>query len=473
MTRALLHAEVARLLPTNGVGAITAENLRTVFDDIIDAPDVWAAPVPYAEGIDAQEDPPRTVVVYQEETYIVAAGAGSFVTGATFDASKWTKIASRANIASTDALPEGATNKYFTEARVRDTALTGLSTASAADVTASDDILAALGKLQAKAAADAAALALKAPLASPTFTGTVAVPVPLPSDNSTQPASTSWVTAKIAAATAGVSSVNGRSGVVTLDKTDVSLSNVDNTSDASKPVSTAQATAIAAKISTSAIGAASGVAPLDGSSKVPAANLPDTGSVAEGTNKYFTEARVRATVLTGLSTATNAAITATDDVLGAAGKLQAQLNGLGTAASKNVGTSALNVVQLDASAKLPVVDGSQLTGISPAMPVRAWAQFTYPGSGSSATIDAGGNMASISRSAAGNYTLSFTSALPSGNYVVVGMFGGGLTYTGSMRLASATSGGAPTLKTTGQVQIYCNAAAGVDVSGAVVAIIGG
>ncbi|MGA1753175.1 MAG: beta strand repeat-containing protein [Pontimonas sp.] len=37
---------------------------------------------------------------------------------------------------------------------------------------------------------------------------------------------------------------------------------------------------------------------------------------------------------------------------------------LGTAAALDVGTSALNVVQLDASGKLPAVDGSQITGIT-------------------------------------------------------------------------------------------------------------
>jgi hypothetical protein len=41
---------------------------------------------------------------------------------------------------------------------------------------------------------------------------------------------------------------------------------------------------------------------------------------------------------------------------------------LGTAAALNVGTGALNVVQLDASAKLPAVDGSQLTNL-PSAPV--------------------------------------------------------------------------------------------------------
>lgn len=42
-----------------------------------------------------------------------------------------------------------------------------------------------------------------------------------------------------------VTSVAGRTGAVTLSKADVGLSNVDNTSDMNKPVSTAQATAIA------------------------------------------------------------------------------------------------------------------------------------------------------------------------------------------------------------------------------------
>jgi len=38
--------------------------------------------------------------------------------------------------------------------------------------------------------------------------------------------------------------------------------------------------------------------------------------------------------------------------------------GLGTASTLNVGTSANNIVQLDGSARLPAVDGSQLTGLS-------------------------------------------------------------------------------------------------------------
>jgi hypothetical protein len=50
-----------------------------------------------------------------------------------------------------------------------------------------------------------------------------------------------------------------------------------------------------------------------------------TTDISEGTNEYFTAARVRAVVLTGISLVTNAVISATDSVLVAFGKLQAQI----------------------------------------------------------------------------------------------------------------------------------------------------
>jgi len=45
-----------------------------------------------------------------------------------------------------------------------------------------------------------------------------------------------------------------------------------------------------------------------------------------------------------------------------------KITGLGTAATLNVGTSANNIVQLDGSAQLPAVDGSQLTNLNAASP---------------------------------------------------------------------------------------------------------
>lgn len=141
----------------------------------------------------------------------------------------------------------------------------------------------------------------------------------------------------------------------------------------------------------------------------------DSDDIPQGvTNEYFTQSKVRATILTGLSTATNAIISATDSVLSAFGKLQAQMTanlstlsahisntsnphsvtkaqvGLGNVAnvdttnasnissgtlsdsrlSANVTTqgntfnTANKLVQLDATAKLPAVDGSQLTNLN-------------------------------------------------------------------------------------------------------------
>lgn len=60
-----------------------------------------------------------------------------------------------------------------------------------------------------------------APIASPTFTGAPAAPTPATADNSTALATTAYVTNKVAAATAGVSTVNGRSGAVTITGSDV------------------------------------------------------------------------------------------------------------------------------------------------------------------------------------------------------------------------------------------------------------
>ena len=63
-------------------------------------------------------------------------------------------------------------------------------------------------------------------------------------------------------------------GAVT--KAAVGLGNVDNTSDASKPVSTATSTALSAKQDTSAKGVAGGYASLDGGGKVPVSQLPNS-----------------------------------------------------------------------------------------------------------------------------------------------------------------------------------------------------
>jgi hypothetical protein len=99
---------------------------------------------------------------------------------------------------------------------------------------------------------------------------------------------------KLETPTDAVLSVAGKTGTVTLVKADVGLGSVDNTADTAKPVSTAQATAIALQIPLTQKAAASGVASLDGSTKIPIAQIP-TGSssstVAIGNDARLSDAR--------------------------------------------------------------------------------------------------------------------------------------------------------------------------------------
>mgnify|MGYP001570043542 FL=1 len=76
------------------------------------------------------------------------------------------------------------------------------------------------------------------------------------------------VTGDKLAADAAVTSVNTLTGDVTLTKSDVGLANVDNTSDASKPVSTATQTALDAKADASSVSAK--VLLIDTSADLPA-----------------------------------------------------------------------------------------------------------------------------------------------------------------------------------------------------------
>jgi hypothetical protein len=100
--------------------------------------------------------------------------------------------------------------------------------------------------------------------------------------------------------------VAGKTGVVTLAKDDVGLANVDNTADSAKPVSTAQAASIATR-----------------EAAIPAG----TPSQFWRGDKTWTDfaTTVLAAVMTGLSTATSTVVAATDTLLVAIGKLQAQV----------------------------------------------------------------------------------------------------------------------------------------------------
>lgn len=161
-----------------------------------------------------------------------------------------------------------------------------------------------------------------------------------------------YFTAARAAAAAPVQTVAGRSGAVVLTKADVALANVDNTSDVAKPVSTAQQTALNAKLDSSKVGAANGAASLGADGKVPAAQLPpatsNTDLVTEGTtNLYFTAARAAAAApVQSVNGKTGAAVLAAADV----GALP--VAGTAAAATKLATARNINGVAFDGTADI-------------------------------------------------------------------------------------------------------------------------
>ena len=119
------------------------------------------------------------------------------------------------------------------------------------------------------------------------------------------------------AATGAVVSVNGRTGAVVVDKTDVGLSNVQNI------------------------------------------DTTTTTNVAEGTNLYFQQGRVRSTLLTGLSIAASRILpAATDDFMTFAGKILRYCTDFGSLAFKSsVDLSSTDATGTIAAARMPAYTG--------------------------------------------------------------------------------------------------------------------
>lgn len=129
----------------------------------------------------------------------------------------------------------------------------------------------------------------------------------------------------------------------TLKREALALGNVNNTSDIDKPISTDTQQALNNKVDKEqGKGLSTNDYTTEEKNKV-AGMATNTDQLQEGaTNLYFTAARVRQTLLTGLAAGTNAVIVAADTVLGALAKLQAQLSSfqvqlqaLGTASTRN------------------------------------------------------------------------------------------------------------------------------------------
>jgi len=317
----------------------------------------------------------------------------------------------------------------------------------------------------------------------------------------TQAAATISDFASAAAAAAPVQSVAGRTGAVTLAKADVGLTNVDNTADLSKPISTATQAALDAKLGASAQAAdvnPSGTAIASALSNklgttAQAADVAPTGTaIAAALAGKAASSHTHVATAISDSTATGRAVLTAADAAAARTAIgagtssftgaYADLSGkptLGDAAAKNTGSGAGEVAAgnhthagvYEPILGTPASDGYVLT--STAAGVRSW---TAPGSGGGAaekwdvvfdgqgavvssnvtvyrpvtvtgTIAAGVLIADVS----GNATVSITRHTPSGGTLGSGTPLGNLTLSSAAHMRDTTLSGWTTAVTAGDV----------------------
>lgn len=259
--------------------------------------------------LDTSEIPENPTALYFTNTRVytkvkAALVAGSNVSFTYNDALQTITIAASGNVLSvngqtgavvldTDDINEGTTNQYFTATRVRDLLLTGLSTTTNAIISATDSVLVAFGKLQAQ------------------------------------------ITANLSTLTSHIANVSNPHSVT---KSQVGLGNVDNTSDANKPISTATQTALNGKENTITAGT--------------------TAQYYRGDKTFQTLDKTAV----GLSNVANVDTTNANNI--SSGTLNDARLSANVTLQGNTFNAASKLVQLDANSKLPAVDGSNLTNLN-------------------------------------------------------------------------------------------------------------
>lgn len=196
------------------------------------------------------------------------------------------------------------------------------------------------GDVAALSSSTSSALNLKAPLASPAFTGNPTAPTPLSSDNDTSIATTAFVQTLLAQQPVGIYPSNTAPAMDGVASAGVGVEG--SRFDHVHPTDTSRAPASAATAA--------------GTSFAPTGNIAAT-TVQAALVELDNEKQANLPSQSGQA----------GKVLGTTGATL-QWQALGTAAAQNVGVAAGNVVQLDGLARLPAVDGSLLTGIDTEIP---------------------------------------------------------------------------------------------------------
>ena len=211
-------------------------------------------------------------------------------------------------------------------------------------------------------------------------------------DAANSAASVSGLTTDINANTAHRNTTTGNPHGVT--KADVGLGNVDNTADADKPISTATQTALDAK------------EPRFTKNTGFNKNLGTTaGTVSEGNHTHG-----------GVYEPADATILKDADI-----GVTVQAYNANTTIQGNTFNGASQLVQLDASSKLPAVDGSQVTGISSSISGATDTTITAPADTEVLTYDAASSkwVNAAAGGGGGEWTLVSTVILAGGEASVI------------------------------------------------------
>jgi hypothetical protein len=269
-----------------------------------------------------------------------------------------------------------------------------------------------------------------------------------------------------------VSSVAGKTGAVTLVKADVGLANVDNTSDANKPVSTAQQTALDGKANTSiTISAGTGLTgggDLTANRTIAANFGTGAGTIAQGNDGRITGAEqtsnkgaangyaglnastVVPTAQLGTGAATNATFLRGDNVWAAAPVTSvASKTGAVTLTQSDVGLANVNNTS-DANKPVSTAQQAALDGKVNVTNGGGETFFDAGNSGTAITLNlANGNVQKLTLT--GNCTITLTSPASGAFrslllYVFQDATGSRtITWPASVKWGTA---GAPTLSTT-------------------------
>jgi hypothetical protein len=238
--------------------------------------------------------------------------------------------------------------------------------------------------------AQQAALDLKANLASPALTGTPTTPTAATATNTTQIASTAFVQAVVSSAVGGAGALVAANNLsdlanATTARSNLGLGNVSNTSDAAKPVSTAQQAALDLKANLASPA-------LTGAPTAP------TASGGTNTTQIATTAFVHGAVsgVTASSIGLGSVNNTADSAKPVSTAQQAAIDDAKTKIVANYQTgSAYTLVLTDAGKRVLRVDGSANTTTVPlnssvAFPVDTVVYVQQYGAGASSIVAAGG-----------------------------------------------------------------------------------